>query len=124
MVRLGRGDLAAVFVPVGGGGLLAGVRASMKVLMPEVKVIGVEPVDSDAMSRALAAGKPVEIEDVGLFADSMAVRQVGQHTFPLVRATASEMVRVADDRICAAIKDVLDDTRCGVDQLAPLPLRV
>ena len=122
IVRQRPGDLTAVFVPVGGGGLLAGIGAYMKVLMPEVRVIGVEPVDSDAMSRALAAGKPVEIEDVGLFADGVAVRQVGQHTFPLVRATASEIVRVTNDQICAAIKDVFDDTRTIVEPAGALAL--
>jgi threonine dehydratase len=88
--------------------------------MPHVKVIGVEPTDSDAMSRALAAGEPVDIDDVGLFADGVAVRRVGRHTFPLVRATVDEVVRVDNDQICAAIKDVFDACRAIVEPAGAL----
>src|ERR1700758_3480754 len=81
IVRQHPRDLAAIFVPVGGGGLISGIAAYVKSVVPEVKVIGVEPVDSDAMSRALKAGKPVSLDNPGLFADGVAVRQVGKHTF-------------------------------------------
>jgi threonine dehydratase len=120
ILRQRPGDLTAIFVPVGGGGLLAGVGVYIKSLMPAVQLVGVEPVDSDAMSRALAAGRPVEIEEVGLFADGVAVRKVGEHTFPLVRATVNEMVRVTNDQICAAIKDIFDECRAIVEPAGAL----
>ncbi len=111
IVRQHPSDLAAVFVPVGGGGLIAGIGAYMKLVMPDVQVIGVEPVDSDAMSRAIQAGHPVSLDNPGLFADGVAVRQVGRHTFPIVQSTVSEIVLVNNDQICGAIKDIFDDTR-------------
>jgi threonine dehydratase len=120
IVRQRPGDLTAVFVPVGGGGLIAGIGVYMKTLMPEVRVIGVEPADSDAMSRALAAGAPIDIDEVGLFADGVAVRRVGQHTFPLVRNTVDDIVRVTNDHVCAAIKDVFDDSRAIVEPAGAL----
>jgi threonine dehydratase len=120
IVRQRPGDLTAIFVPVGGGGLVAGIGVYIKTLTPHVRVIGVEPTDSDAMSRALAAGGPIEIDEVGLFADGVAVRKVGRHTFPLVRATVDEIVRVSNDEICAAIKDVFDDSRAIVEPAGAL----
>ncbi|HEX2443062.1 MAG TPA: threonine ammonia-lyase, biosynthetic [Vicinamibacterales bacterium] len=120
IVRQRPENLSAVFVPVGGGGLIAGMGAYIKTLMPQVNVIGVEPTDSDAMSRALAAGEPVDIDDVGLFADGVAVRRVGRHTFPLVRETVDEIVRVDNDQICAAIKDVFDACRAVVEPAGAL----
>lgn len=122
IVRQRPGNLGAIFVPVGGGGLLAGVGTVMKARMPSVRVYGVEPVDSDAMSRALAAGRPVPIEHPGLFADGVAVRQVGRHTFPLVQAAVDGMIRVTNDQICAAIKDVFEDTRSIVEPAGALAL--
>src|SRR6516164_9240584 len=113
-------DLATIFVPIGGGGLIAGIGAYIKSVVPEVKVIGVEPVDSDAMSRALQAGKPVSIDNPGLFADGVAVRQVGKHTFPIVQATVQEIVTVNNDEICGAIKDIFDDTRTIVEPAGAL----
>jgi len=104
-------DLAAVFVPVGGGGLIAGIGAYFKTLRPEVRIIGVEPADADAMAVSIAAGFPVRLESVGAFADGVAVQQVGAHTFPIVQHTVHEIVRVTTDEICAAIKDIFDDTR-------------
>ena len=104
-------ELSAVFVPVGGGGLIAGIGAYFQMLRPEVRIIGVEPVDADAMAASLAAGFPVRLEEVGVFADGVAVQQVGAHTFPIVQQTVSEIVRVTNDEICAAIKDIFDDTR-------------
>src|SRR3989442_10691904 len=115
IVRQHPRDLAVIFVPVGGGGLIAGIGAYVKSVMPEVRVIGVEPVDSDAMSRALKAGHPVSLESPGLFADGVAVRQVGRHTFAIVQATVEEIVTVNNDEICGAIKDIFDDTRTIVE---------
>jgi len=102
---------SAVFVPVGGGGLIAGIAAYVKALVPETHVVGVEPVDADAMAQSLERGERVQLGEVGLFADGVAVRQVGEKTFPIVRATVDEIVRATNDEICAAIKDVFDDTR-------------
>ena len=113
-------EFAAIFVPVGGGGLIAGVGAYVKSVIPEVQVIGVEPVDSDAMNRSLKAGYPVNLESPGLFADGVAVRKVGLHTFPVVQATVQEIVTVNNDEICAAIKDVFDDTRAIVEPAGAL----
>jgi threonine dehydratase len=120
IVRQHPRDLAAIFVPVGGGGLIAGIGAYVKSVIPEVEVFGVEPVDSDAMSRAMKAGKPVSLENPGLFADGVAVRQVGCHTFPIVQSTVSEIVTVNNDEICAAIKDIFDDTRTIVEPAGAL----
>ena len=120
IVRQHPRDLAAIFVPVGGGGLIAGIGAYVKCVVPEVQVIGVEPVDSDAMNRALKAGAPVSLETPGLFADGVAVRQVGRHTFDIVKSTVSEIVTVTNDEICAAIKDIFDDTRTIVEPAGAL----
>jgi threonine dehydratase len=100
-----------IYVAVGGGGLIAGIAAYVKSLWPRVQVIGVEPVDADAMTRSLAAGERVRLEQVGLFADGVAVRQVGEHTFDLARRYVDGMVTVTTDEICAAIKDVFEETR-------------
>ena len=101
----------AIYVAVGGGGLIAGIGAYVKALWPEVEIVGVEPVDADAMTRSLACGERVRLEQVGLFADGVAVRQVGEHTFALARRCVDRMVTVDTDAICAAIKDVFEDTR-------------
>jgi threonine dehydratase len=105
------GDVDAIFVPVGGGGLIAGIGSYVKAVKPSVRVIGVEPYEADAMYRSLAAGRRVQLDRVGIFADGVAVREVGAVTFPIVQATVDEVVRVSNDEICAAIKDVFDDTR-------------
>ena len=101
----------AIYVAVGGGGLIGGIAAYVKSLWPGIQVIGVEPIDSDAMSRSLAAGERVRLDNVGLFADGVAVRQVGEHTFALAQQYVDTMVTVDSDAICAAIKDVFEDTR-------------
>jgi threonine dehydratase len=103
--------LAAVFVPVGGGGLVAGVGGYIKAVMPDVRVIGVEPFESDAMYQSLQAGQRVLLDQVGIFADGVAVRTVGEMTFDIARRTVDEVIRVTNDEICAAIKDIFDDTR-------------
>ena len=105
------GPLDAIFVAVGGGGLISGIAAYVKRVRPSVKVIGVQPVDSDAMTRSVAAGRRVVLPHVGLFADGVAVKQVGRETLRLVRAHVDEMMTVDTDAICAAIKDVFEDTR-------------
>ncbi len=105
------GPLDAIFVAVGGGGLISGIAAYVKRVRPEVKIIGVEPVDSDAMTRSLAAGRRVTLPHVGLFADGVAVKQVGRETFRLARQYVDAMILVDTDAICAAIKDVFADTR-------------
>jgi threonine dehydratase len=101
----------AIFVPVGGGGLIAGIAAYAKYVRPEVRIIGVEPEEAPTLERALAAGRRVKLEQVGLFADGVAVRQIGKETFRIARKLVDEMVLVSTDEICAAIKDVFDDTR-------------
>jgi threonine dehydratase len=103
--------LHAIFVPVGGGGLIAGIAAYVKYVYPKVKVIGVEPEEAPTLQRALAAGRRVELEQVGLFADGVAVRRIGKETFRIARKLVDEVVLVGTDEICAAIKDVFDDTR-------------
>ena len=105
------GDVSAIFVPVGGGGLIAGIASYVKALRPDIRVIGVEPFEADAMYQSLEAGRRVVLDRVGIFADGVAVREVGEITFPIVQATVEEIVRVTNDEICAAIKDVFDDTR-------------
>jgi threonine dehydratase len=101
----------AIYVAVGGGGLIAGVAAFVKSVWPQVQIVGVEPVDADAMAQSLAKGERVRLEQVGLFADGVAVRQVGVHTFALAQRVVDRMVTVDTDAICAAIKDVFEDTR-------------
>jgi threonine dehydratase len=106
-----QGPIDAIFVAVGGGGFISGIAAYVKRVRPEIRIIGVEPVDSDAMTRSLAAGRRVTLRHVGLFADGVAVKQVGKETFRLARQYVDEMVCVDTDAICAAIKDVFEDTR-------------
>ncbi len=101
----------AIFCCVGGGGLIAGIAAYVKRLRPEIRIIGVEAVDADAMTQSLARGKRVTLEQVGLFADGAAVKQVGVETFRLCQQYVDEMILVDNDAICAAIKDVFEDTR-------------
>ncbi len=111
IVRQTAGELDAVFVPVGGDGLNGGVAAFIKQLHPRVKIIGVEPEDSAAMYESLQACRRVTLERVGLFADGVAVRRVGEETFALARQYVDEVVLVSTDEICAAIQDIFEDTR-------------
>ncbi len=101
----------AIFVPVGGGGLIAGVAAYVKYLYPEVRIIGVEPEDAPTLHAALAADERVVLEQVGIFADGVAVRQIGEEPFRIARQRVDEVVLVSTDEICAAIKDIFDETR-------------
>ncbi len=111
ILRQAGNDIDAIFVPIGGGGLIAGIAAYVKTLWPALKIIGVEPEDAPTMSKALAAGRPVEIEEVGLFADGVAVNAVGAEPFRIASQCVDEMILVGTDEICAAIKDIYDDTR-------------
>jgi len=110
----------ALFVAVGGGGLISGIASYVKRLRPSCKVIGVEPVDADAMARSLKAGRRVELDHVGLFADGVAVKKVGELTFALCRELLDGMVLVDTDQICAAIKDVFGDTRTVLEPAGAL----
>ncbi len=101
----------AIFCCVGGGGLIAGIAAYVKALRPEIKIIGVEAKDAEAMAESLKKGERVMLEQVGLFADGAAVKQVGEYTFDLCQQYVDEMIVVDNDAICAAIKDVFEDTR-------------
>ncbi|HEY6511236.1 MAG TPA: threonine ammonia-lyase, biosynthetic [Burkholderiaceae bacterium] len=111
ILRQHQGPLDAVFVAVGGGGLISGVASYIKAVRPAVKVIGVQTVDSDAMLRSVRAGKRVQLTDVGLFADGTAVKLVGEETFRIARDLVDSFVVVDTDEVCAAIKDVFEDTR-------------
>ncbi|MDX2507172.1 MAG: threonine ammonia-lyase, biosynthetic [Gammaproteobacteria bacterium] len=101
----------AIFVPVGGGGLIAGVAAYVKYLYPDIKIIGVEPDDAASMHAALSANKRVVLDQVGIFADGVAVKQVGEETFRVAQQCVDAVILVSADEICAAIKDIFDDTR-------------
>ncbi|HTM02630.1 MAG TPA: threonine ammonia-lyase, biosynthetic [Vicinamibacterales bacterium] len=122
ILRHSQDRLSAVFVPVGGGGLIAGISGYIKALRPDVKVIGVEPFEADAMYRSLAAGQRVRLEQVGIFADGVAVREVGEQTFHICRHTVDEVVRVTNDEICGAIKDIFDDTRTIMEPAGALAM--
>lgn len=100
-----------IFVPVGGGGLIAGVAVYAKFVRPDIKIIGVEPEDSNCLKQALEKGERVVLEQVGLFADGVAVKQIGEETFALAQKYVDEVITVSTDEICAAIKDIFDDTR-------------
>ncbi len=109
--QYGPGEINAIFIPVGGGGLAAGVSAYIKYLRPEIKVIAVEYEESACLAAAMQAGKRVTLKEVGLFADGIAVAQIGKETFKVLKDCVDEVITVSADEICAAIKDVFDDTR-------------
>ncbi len=111
ILRQHQGPLDAVFVAIGGGGLISGVAAYVKAVRPEVRVIGVQTVDSDAMAQSVRLGKRVQLADVGLFADGTAVKLVGEETFRVARELVDDYLLVDTDAVCAAIKDVFQDTR-------------
>ena len=112
----------AVFVPVGGGGLIAGIAAYIKRVRPAVRIVGVETTDADAMTRSLKVGRRVVLDHVGLFADGVAVKQVGKETFRLAKKLVDEMVLVDTDEMCAAIKDVFEDTRVVLEPAGALAI--
>jgi threonine dehydratase len=110
----------AIFVPVGGGGLISGVGAVLKALRPEIKVVAVEPVDAASMALALQMGKPAPLERVGRFADGVAVKQVGAETFRVAREVIDQCIQVSNDEICAAIKDIFEDRRAILEPAGAL----
>ncbi|MEZ5235739.1 MAG: threonine ammonia-lyase, biosynthetic [Acidimicrobiales bacterium] len=112
--------LHAVFCPIGGGGLIAGVASYVKAVRPDIKVIGVQTDDSDAMARSCEAGRRVTLDNVGLFSDGTAVKTVGAETFRLVSSLVDEIIRVDNDELCAAIKDVFTDTRAVLEPAGAL----
>ncbi|NOX09702.1 MAG: threonine ammonia-lyase, biosynthetic [Gammaproteobacteria bacterium] len=122
ILRQHEGHLDAVFVPVGGGGLIAGVGAYIKKVRPGVKVIGVEPEDAPCMYEALKRKRRIKLKQVGIFADGVAVRQAGKETYKLARECVDEMILVSTDEICAAIKDIFDDSRAIVEPAGALAL--
>lgn len=111
ILRQHPGPIHAIFAAIGGGGLISGIAAYVKAVRPEIKVIGVQTVDSDAMKRSIDSGKRVELKDVGLFSDGTAVKLVGKETFRLTRELVDDIVLVDTDAICAGLKDVFQDTR-------------
>jgi threonine dehydratase len=111
ILRQHAGPIHAVFVAIGGGGLIGGIGAYIKAVRPDIKVIGVQTTDSDAMARSLKAGRRVVLSDVGLFSDGTAVKQVGEETFRLAKQVVDEVLLVDTDDVCTAIKDVFTDTR-------------
>jgi len=122
ILRQTNAPIHAIFVAIGGGGLISGIASYVKRLQPQVKIIGVQPVDSDAMSRSLKAGRRVALDHVGLFADGVAVKQVGEETFRICRELVDEIILVDTDAICAAIKDVFEDTRSILEPAGALSI--
>ncbi len=111
LLRQHPGPIDAIFVAIGGGGLISGVAAYVKALRPEIKIIGVQTTDSDAMVRSVKAGRRIQLNDVGLFSDGTAVKLVGEETFRITRELVDDYILVDTDAVCAAIKDVFEDTR-------------
>ncbi|MDX1518045.1 MAG: threonine ammonia-lyase, biosynthetic [Woeseiaceae bacterium] len=117
-----REPIDAIFVPIGGGGLIAGIAVYTKAMNPDIRIIGVEPDDSSAMRQSLDAGEPVTLDHVGIFADGVAVRRVGDETFRLCREYVDEVVVVDTDQACAAIRDIFEETRSIVEPAGGLAL--
>jgi threonine dehydratase len=122
ILRQHSGPIHAVFVAIGGGGLVAGIGAYIKAVRPDIKVIGVQTVDSDAMAKSLKAGERVTLKDVGLFSDGTAVKQVGVETFRVAQEVVDDIVIVDTDAICAAIQDVFQDTRSILEPAGALAI--
>jgi len=115
-----REGIDAVFVPAGGGGLISGIGLYIKALYPEIRIVGVEPEESPTMHSALAAGHPVRLDRVGIFVDGVAVREAGDETFRICREVVDEIVIVTNDEVCAAIRDVFEDTRAIMEPAGAL----
>src|SRR5512145_2016651 len=112
----------AIFVPVGGGGLISGIAAYVKTINPKIRIVGVEPLDAAAMARSLKEGRRVKLDHVGLFADGVAVKEVGRETFRLCKALVDEMELADTDEMCSAIKDVFEDTRVVLEPAGALAI--
>jgi len=115
ILKQAKEDIDAIFVPIGGGGLIAGIATYIKSVNPAIRIVGVEPADSAAMRDSLKAGHPVVLDHVGIFADGVAVRRVGDETFRLCQQFVDEIITVDTDQICAAIRDIFEDTRSIVE---------
>ena len=115
-------DIDAIFVPIGGGGLIAGIAVYVKSVRPGIRIVGVEPEDSASMRDSLLAGSPVTLEHIGIFADGVAVRRVGDETFRLCKQYVDEIITVDTDQVCAAIRDIFEDTRSIVEPAGGLSL--
>ena len=115
ILKQAKDKIDAIFVPIGGGGLIAGIAAYVKAVQPDIRIIGVEPEDSSAMRDSIEAGEPVVLNHVGIFADGVAVRRVGDETFRLCQLYVDEIMTVDTDQICAAIRDIFEDTRSIVE---------
>jgi len=111
-----------VFIPVGGGGLLAGMAVYLKQLQPNIRVIGVEAEDSACLKAAMECGEPIDLEEVGLFADGVAVKRIGEHTFNLIKHYCDDVITVSTDEICASIKDIFEQTRVIAEPAGALSL--
>ncbi|WP_457668477.1 threonine ammonia-lyase, biosynthetic [Thiolapillus sp.] len=122
VLRQHEDPVEAIFIPVGGGGLISGMAAYIKRVRPEIRVIGVEPEDTPTLQQALKAGRRVNLKQIGLFADGVAVRQIGKETFKLARQYVDDVVLVSTDEICAAIKDIYDDTRSVAEPAGALAI--
>ncbi|WP_068812399.1 threonine ammonia-lyase, biosynthetic [Pseudohongiella nitratireducens] len=122
MLRQHSGKMDAIFVPVGGGGLMAGMAAYIKYLRPEIKMIAVEAEDSACLQLAMQDGRRSKLKQVGLFADGVAVNQIGQHTFRILKSCVDDVITVTTDEICAAVKDIFDDTRAVTEPAGALAL--
>ena len=122
ILRQADGPLDVVFVPIGGGGLIAGIALYIKSMRPDIRIIGVEPEDSAAMRDSLRAGSPVTLERVGIFADGVAVRRVGDETFRICQQHVDEIITVDTDQICAAIRDIFEETRSIVEPAGGLSI--
>ncbi|BBI47619.1 hypothetical protein HORIV_00400 [Vreelandella olivaria] len=122
ILRQHAGRLDAIFVPVGGGGLIAGIAAYVKYLRPDIKVIGVEAEDSACLKAALEAGERVVLDQVGVFAEGVAVAQIGEVPFSLVKDLLDGVITVNTDEMCAAVKDIFEDTRAVAETSGALSL--
>ena len=122
IVRQHQQPLNAIFVPVGGGGLLAGIAAYVRYVWPKTRIIGVEPEDAACLQLALQKGRRATLPQVGLFADGCAVAQIGKETFRVIRETVDEVITISTDEMCAAIKDIFEDTRAIAEPAGALAL--
>jgi threonine dehydratase len=120
ILRQHHGTLDAIFVPVGGGGLISGISLYVKALYPSIRIIGVEPEESPTLHAALQAGQPVTLDRVGIFIDGVAVRRIGDETFRICRELVDEVILVSNDEVCAAIRDVFEDTRAVMEPAGAL----